>query len=689
MAILPSILNGKRGATEQALEQAKDYADFLVSTASAMIVTLDVSGRILDFNQATELATGYRRPAAIGRSWFSLLMPSERYPAETEVLTACIRGHGTHGTGQGEPLETPLLTREGEERYVAWRVKELRDGQYLVGMLMSGTDVTDRRRAEQALQATDEALQAVIQASPLPVLLLSARGRVRTWSPAAQRVFGWTEGEVVGRRPPFVPGSLRAQALTLYQGALAGKAIAGLETTLRSRAGTEVSVSLSMAPLRGRGSDVDGIMVLAEDISIRKQTEARAAAYLAEVEASRSQIQRQAAELATARDLAHAANRAKSEFLANMSHEIRTPMNGVLGMARVLLDTSLTSQQRDYAETICGSAESLLRVINDILDFSKMEAGRLELEHRRFSLESLLHGVTELLSSVASQKGLGFSLTTDPGAPRWLTGDDGRLRQVLSNLLGNAIKFTACGEVTLRVGVEPKEQDRTRLRFTVKDTGVGIPEDRRHRLFKSFSQVDASTTRRFGGTGLGLAISKQIVDAMGGQIGVDSVPGQGSTFWFVVPFETPDRDESDAHLASASPVTSSSGMRVLVAEDNPINQKVIRLMLEKRGCTCDVAGNGAAALEALSSSAYDVVLMDVQMPVMDGFEATRALRLREAGAPARTPVIAMTAHAMEGDRERCLSAGMDDYVSKPVAPGELDRVLASLPRQADASPIPS
>jgi len=450
------------------------------------------------------------------------------------------------------------------------------------------------------------------------------------------------------------------------------------EVLNRRKDGSLYWVDSTIAPFMDEQGKPLRYVSIRADITARKESEAAMLQAKTDAEEARGVAER-------ARFAAEQANRIKSDFLANMSHEIRTPMNGIIGMTNLALDTQLTAEQTEYLSIIKTGADSLLQVVNDILDFSKMESGKLDMECIAYSLHKVLQDSIKSLAMRASQKGLDLRLQLASDVPEHVMGDPGRLRQVLLNLLGNAIKFTAQGEVVLDVQRQGGDAAQVRLMFSVRDTGMGIAADKFQTIFESFSQADTSTTRQYGGTGLGLSISSQIVQLMGSQIDLASEVGRGSTFYFSL--KLPLASAQDLAQRSNGPTsrvaaTDQHPLRLLLAEDNAVNQMLAKRLLENQGHTVTVAHNGAEAVALWQTAPFDAILMDVDMPVMGGYEATQHIRTLEAGTATHIQIVAMTAHAMRGAREECLAHGMDGYLAKPIDTELLQRELDQLAQMA-------
>ncbi len=436
------------------------------------------------------------------------------------------------------------------------------------------------------------------------------------------------------------------------------------------------------------GQLVDAFNLMLEHIEQRDEALRRYREHLEEQVAARTaELMRVNEELRRAKEAAEEASRLKSQFLANISHDLRTPMNGIIGMTALALRTKLDEQQRDYLTTVLESAESLLCLLNDILDFSKIEAGKLTLEEIPFDLRELVEQTVKSLRVDAQSKGLTVNWKVDPAVPARLTGDPTRLRQILNNLVSNAIKFTERGQVDVEIKLVSATDGEVFLHIAVRDTGIGIPPEKMEEIFEPFTQADGSTTRRFGGTGLGLSIASRLARMMGGRIWVESEVGKGSTFHVALRFAVA---QPHAGQPAATEVEAGShprtALRILLAEDNPINQKVIVKILEVEGHQVTVASDGNEAVELAGREAFDLILMDVQMPTMSGLEAARLIREREHVTGGHIPIVALTASAMKGDRERCLEAGMDDYLSKPVRPDALLELISRYAPSAKALP---
>ena len=571
--------------------------------------------------------------------------------------------------------------------------------QSLAGIGNQMGQFIERKLAENQLWQTNALQKAILESANYSIISTTPDGTIVTFNRTAEQKLGYTAEEVIGKQSPAIlhrPEEVitRARELSAKLGreiqpgfeTFIAKADIGeideQEWTYIRKDGSNFPVRLSVTALFNEHGQITGYLGIGSDITEQK---------------------RAAKELLQAKETAEGASRAKSDFLATMSHEIRTPMNGIIGMSSLLLDTDLQPKQREMVEAVRQSGDALMTIIEDILDFSKIEARKLDLVEEAFRLDSVIRGVVDLLHHKAAAREIELIVNIAPDVPHSLIGDPGRLRQILMNLVGNGIKFTDDGHIRIEVRrLDSPPAGPVTIEMSVTDTGIGMTPEQQAQLFKVFTQVDSSTTRRFGGTGLGLAICKRLVELMDGQIGVESLRHAGSRFWLRLPMhvalsqELPLAEENDASDEKA--VTTSFGSiksRLLVVEDNEVNARMAMMMLEKHGYPAEIARDGKEAVDRFASGVYDGVLMDCHMPRMDGYEATRAIREIEANPIWLRPryrIIAMTANVMAGERERCLEAGMDDYVSKPLRAKPLTeamnriQVLAETKEDAEAPP---
>ena len=645
---------------EERERHTKHLQDVLNATTSG-IWEWNLSSGALSFSPRYYTMLGYD-PGEFDASyeqWLDLVHPEDRESARA-VAAAWLESM------QGMYRNTfRMRTRQGTYRWIEaqGRVVEHDEHGRPLRMIGNHEDVTERVRAEQDLQEAHWRLSFHIENSPLGVVEWENGTHIKMWSRQAEKIFGWKADEVMGKNWAdfdFIhPGDQEIagrQIARLFDGSDAFNTVSNRNFR---KDGTVVHCQWFNSPLRDSLGNIVSILSQVADVSALKEYERN---------------------LLKAKEQAEAANKAKSDFLANMSHEIRTPLNGVLGMLQLMRITPLDGEQQEYVDTAIQSSQRLTGLLSDILDISRIEANRLSLRLEPFDLFKTVRDTTVLFEAVSRQAGVAFVCSVSPETPQWVVGDSLRLTQVLNNLLGNAFKFTSEGEVRLEVYPLPVSREgSTNVHFVVSDTGIGIPDDKIGDLFKPFSQGVEGFKREFQGAGLGLSICKQLLELMGGNMAFWSESGAGSAFHFTVALETVDRPEAVPLPVSGRSALPGRPLRILVAEDDAVSGMAISGLLESRGHTVTIAPDGMQAVQRLSEDHFDIVFMDIQLPVMDGVETVAAIRSGAAGGDrADIPIVALTAYAMHGDRERFLHAGMDGYLGKPVAMNELEEILGRL-----------
>ncbi len=635
----------------QAEIQSKDAYRHLQRVTDAIgdgVFALDSNGVCNFINPAAEHLLGCPREELLGQKLHnhihSLAPTGEPHSEEACPILSCTRAGHTYrseaatfqhkdGTFFPASITAVPLTEGGKE-----------------GMVAIFQDITKRKQTEEVLKK----LSTAVEQSPASIIITDKNGNIEYVNPEFEHITGYTKHEVIGKNPSILKsGYISAETYThLWKTITKGKIWRG-ELQNRKKNGGLYWEFASICPIKNDAGKVTHFIAVKENISLLKFRED---------------------ELRSAKEMADTANRAKSEFLANMSHEIRTPMNAIIGIGHLLKKTSLSKEQQEYLSSLQSSSTNLLGVINDILDFSKIEAGKVDIQSTEFCLNDIVQNISNLITPLAREKNLTLRISMPDTIPNTLTGDPLRLGQVLTNLVGNAVKFTDQGEIRVSIEILEQKSTQIQLQFTIMDTGIGIAPEQQQRLFQPFTQADSSLTRRYGGTGLGLTISRQLVEMMGGKIRVESEPDKGSRFIFTAIFglaaTNPVTPEPPTRIKPSSQLESA---HVLLVEDDRLNQIVAQRLLEHYGVQVSIAENGLAAVEAVKQQPFDLVLMDIQMPEMNGYQATA--EIRKDHHIKRLPIIAMTAHAMVGEREKCLAAGMDDHLPKPFKPDELKQLL--------------
>ncbi|NLN66523.1 MAG: response regulator [Clostridiaceae bacterium] len=656
----------------------KEKLALILGSIGDGVITVGTDERIVMMNRGAEKITGWPSEQAVGKlltEVFKVVDKKTRTPMDYLLDFAMKSGEMT-----GLKRNTVLISRNGDDKYVSASIAPIRVLEETIGVVIEFRDITRIRKTEEKLLTEQRNLNLIFDAAPIGMLLVDENNVIKKVNKSMLSITGCQEQEMLNQK--IGKGLGCTNSLKHRNGcgfsALCGKCelqrnllkignlretILTIETNLTLlKDGTESPLWLKINSVPVKINDENHIMLVIDDITKDKQVES---------------------ELEKSRERAEAANHAKSEFLANMSHEIRTPLNGMLGMIDLTLLTGLTEEQKENLLIAKSCASTLLNIISDILDFSRIEARKLTLENIDFGFIELMEYTIKPHMIKARGKGLELRYQLDPGIPSVVNGDPNRLKQVINNLLGNAVKFTDAGEIALFASIKDSTDEYLELEFQISDTGVGIESDDVEKIFDTFSQADNSITRKYGGSGLGLAITRQLVNMMGGSIWVESAIGEGSTFYFTVKMGTGSAVTSTKHDIEAI-AKPKHPLKILLAEDDEINQLVITRMLKEAGHFVETANNGVEALQAINKKSYDVVLMDIQMPEMDGIEAVERIRKDERGKESQIPIIALTAHALQGDREKYLSVGMDDYISKPV---QMNRLLETIEKTMEKTKV--
>ena len=666
---------------QEQLRESNSRFDQLAEQSRTCTWEVNVDGIFTYVSHVAETLTGYSPDEIIGKMHFFDFFPeSTRQELRNSTFAVFDKRE------EIKHIEHLIQGKNGKLLWVSiYGLPIINSEGIFLGYRGSDTDITERKFAEDALRESEARLRGIAQSAQDAIIMIKPEGIISYWNPAAEKILGYKDEEAIGKNlheliTPKRYLKAHRMAFSMFINTGKGDAIGKtVELAARRKDGTEIAVSLSLsAVLLHTKWHAVGIL---RDITDNKRAEQALLAAKEQAEQLNKHLEQQthyATEMAKQAELA---NMAKSEFLANMSHEIRTPMNGVMGMLQLLDDTELSEEQQDYLDTIKSSGQLLLKIINDILDLSKIEAGKVELTPVPFNIFNLVKDLERLFYSKLIEKNVELVVDVSPEIPNLLIGDSLYIKQVLVNLMGNAIKFTPpFGATVLQIVIKSLNQNCIRIGFMVSDTGVGIPENRQNEIFKAFIQSDSSVTRQFGGTGLGLTISYKLVQLLGGKLKVRSKRSQGSVFYFDCPFEI-SQQQTDCNLPAHDDSLQyrQQPLHILVAEDNLVNQKLITKLLEKVGHTVTLSSDGKSEVDLFIQNNFDLILMDIQMPILDGIEATKEIRLIENnGIRTRTPIIALTAHALQGDREKYISLDMDDYIAKPIDKKNLFQTIATV-----------